>query len=211
MSRGVQVFGVEMTKQKLGRVKSAMVNAQYRSVNKSLQKGKTAIRRNITEKVTLKSGYVSEQLNVVRATKSDPSGRVYARSRGLLLSRFTSSQRMARVKWPTKSRGRPEMVGSNVSYKAIPAGKKLKAMAVKVLKKGSRKVVKLFPLRLKNSGAIGLAVRTGPSKSDYKVLYGPSPSQIFRRDKPELERQIALDFGATLQQQLRYEIGRVAR
>ena len=165
--------------------------------------------KGVRDEVNLKAGYVNEQLSLVKATEANPVGIIRGKRRGVLLSRFGATQLTRKAKYPARSTGRMEISDSRAKFKAIPAGKKAAGVSVKVSRNGSRKKMRsAFPLKFSN-GSVGVAIRTGKGKGDFKVVYGPSVDQVMRTLKPQLSRLIETEFDQIMESQLRYELGRI--
>ena len=143
-------------------------NALRIAINATLPKTRTLASSKIREQVRLKAGYVNDKLVIRRATKAKLSGAINTPKRGLLLSRFSTDAQVASdgIRW--------------LKPPAMPA----QGIRVKVKPTGSAKTVspvagnKPFYLVLKNSRALGIAVRVGTSRK-VEVLHGPSLSQVF--------------------------------
>lgn len=206
----VVIEGVPAVSRMLAEMNGIYPKVTYRAINKSVAKTKTAVNSAIREQINLPAAYVREKLLTQLATSSQLSGRVYGQKRGILLSRFAANALLQTSKSSlNRLRGRAGLSDDFVSFDPIPAGKKLKQISIKVKSRGSRQRFKLFPIRLRGSNAIGLAVRTGKGKRDYKVLYGPSISQVFNTLKGGLEGDASTEFLAQFESQLDYELSRI--
>lgn len=206
----VSIEGVPAVSRMLAEMNGIYPKVTYRAINKSVAKTKTAVNSAIREQINLPAAYVREKLKTQSATPSELSGRVYGEKRGILLSRFSANALLQKSKsLPSRLKGRAGLSDGSVSFDAIPAGKKLKQISVKIKTHGSRQKLKLFPIRLRGSNAIGLAVRTGKGKRDYKILYGPSISQVFNTLKDGLEGDASREFLAQFESQLDYELSRI--
>ena len=182
----------------------------YRAINKTVAKGKTLVSRKIRDEINLSAAYVGRKLDTVNATQTSLSGRITADKRGILLSRFASSRLSVKARSnPKYLTGYPALSDAETSYPALSSGRRLSQMSIKVSASGGRNKGKFFPIRLKNSGAIGLAVRVGKGKNDYEVKYGPSPSQVFNRLKPDLEAELAVEYEVQFAAQLDYQLSRL--
>lgn len=58
------------------------------AINKTTPKAKTLISQGITSRVNLKAAYVKGKINLTRATRQKLGAKVYANSRGVLLSKY---------------------------------------------------------------------------------------------------------------------------
>ena len=182
----------------------------YRAINKTVAKGKTLVSRKIRDEINLSAAYVGKKLRTVNATQTSLSGRISTDKRGILLSRFASSRLSVKARSnPNYLTGYPAMSDGETSYRALSIGRRLSQMSVKVSASGGRYRGKFFPIRLKGSGAIGLAVRVGTGKNDYDIKYGPSPSQVFNRLKPDLEAELAVEYEVQFAAQLDYQLSRL--
>jgi hypothetical protein len=165
--------------------------AQVKAINTATRKALTLAVNGIKSQVNLKSPYIRSNLKIYqKATTNKPEGVLGAESRGVLLNRFDGQQIVTKAKNAKRAKGD--------QLRGIAAGYKSKGVTVKVKAKGGNKFFRGFYVPLKNGNgenAMGIAVRTGSRKKDYKVLRGPSVSQVFqtvRNDIAEETRDIAL-------------------
>ena len=210
-------------KKMLAEVAGIYPKVTYRAINKSLAKTKTAASAAIRDQVNLSARYVRDKLMIQQASLNNLSGKVYAYKRGILLSRFAPNLLMRAATSPsTQLKGWPGMSDESVSFPAIPAGSALKQISIKIRTGGSRIKGKFFPIRLDNSKAVGLAVRTGytagkgqanreKNRALYKVLYGPSVSQVYSRLKEPLEQGAATEYLIQFEAQLNHELSKLSK
>lgn len=147
---------------KLKRFEKAVITAQTRSLNKTAKKVRTQAAKEIGSQVALKAGYIKTKLQIIKANKNNDHAVVFTTSRGVLLSRYSNSQLRRKSK--------------------ITGNKKSAGISVKVKKSGKRKKMRgAFYIKLKNSGVTGIAVRKkgAKGKDNYKVVHGPSVSQVW--------------------------------
>lgn len=191
---------------KLTLTQTGVKRAAYRAINKAVAKGKTLVSRRIRDELNLKAGYVGSKITTIEATSTRLHGDITASKRGILMSRFAANRLSRRAKYPARSRGTRALADAESSFPAISAGSKPAGVSVKIKRAGSRQQLRhAFPIRL-SSGAIGVAVRTGRGRKAFKILYSPSPSQVFDTFRPELAAQIESDFKDKLQAQIAYEL-----
>lgn len=161
---------------------SVIDKAQADAVNSATRKALTLAVNGIKSQVNLKSPYIRTKLRVYqKATSRKPEAALGAESRGVLLDRFDGQQMVVKTKQPSRSKGDP--------LRGISAGYKSKGTTVKVKTKGSTKFFKGFYIPLKNNNSMGIAVRTGSRKNDYKILYGPSVSQTFKTIREDISEE----------------------
>lgn len=144
----------------------------------------------IARRVNLTPAYIAKHLKVVqRASGAKSEAVISATRRGVLLSRFDARQEFRDSRDPRRRSG--QRVSGGVS--------------VRVAAQGSRHTMaSAFLIKLRGSGAMGLAVRPKDGaklnkkewrevgKRGYVVLHGPSVDQLFRsiRDGDELQPTI---------------------
>lgn len=147
-----------------GDVKRGLVSTINDAAQKALDDAAVAI----SSQINMTQAYVRSRLKVSqRATASDPTSIVSARSRGTGLRRFDAKQEFKTGK--TKP-----IVHGGVSVQVKPTG--------------SRKLLPhAFFITLK-SGNVHIAsrIRGDNSKDGYKVLYGPSVSQAWQSVRDEV-------------------------
>lgn len=173
----------------LAHIKNGAPRAMSRSINHTLGVTKTEAAQKIAGKgglYALKVSYVKGRLNVRKASISKLQGAIQTPWRGMLLSRYPHS-----------------------TYKHRSG------VGVQVMKgKGNKeRISDAFLIGpLKNSGAMAIARRTAPHRpgtkkrlQGIKILYGPSPSQAFKKVQPDL----MAPSGNRLMQRLAYEADRL--
>ncbi len=135
----------------------------------------------IAGQVALGKPYIGRHLRVLPpAQKGDfLEAGVQATRRGVLLSRFENRGLLVPKKHPRRGKGSTKHGG-----------------VTGMIKPGRRYTEpKFFYISLRGSGATGIAVRTGKGRSAYKVLQGPSVSQVFQSVRndiaPELQERAA--------------------
>lgn len=160
------------------------------AINKAAPKVRTRSSSAIRGQVRLTAAYVRERLTIRKAFRSSLTGAVQTPARGLLLSRFSTDPLIAgdRVGW--------------IKPPAVPA----RGIQVKVKPDGDTRAVggKPFYIVLKNSGALGIARRTGTGRSSIEVLYGPSLSQVFSTVRADVLPAAADEYQAQLVDAMRY-------
>ena len=172
-------YNVEIDKEKLAEAISLFEfvggnsdRALQVAINRTGKKVKTLSSRTVREQINLKKSYVDGRLTFFGASRKQLTGKISSESRGILLSRFSTD---------TAVKNNGEKTSLLQAPKAPPRG-----IRVKVKPSGGTKALSkdFFYMKLKNSGAIGIARRlpkgqTGPRGGKYDVLYGPSVSQAF--------------------------------
>ena len=131
----------------------------------------------ISSQVALSRSYVARHLRVfppIQKGKSWEAG-VQATKRGVLLSRFEN--RGIRVPKKHPGRGKGSTKHGGIRGKVKP-GSSYAAPGF------------FYVPGLRGSGALGIAVRTGKGRDDYKVLHGPSVSQVFQTVRNDLSPEL---------------------
>lgn len=151
------------------------------AINRTTKKVKTISSRHIRNQVRLKASYVNEkkQLDVAQANRNKLVGKVFAGSRGLLLSKYsTDPQLNGKTTWllppPVPTRG--------IRVKVKPTG------TTKSLSKD------YFYMVLKNSKALGIVRRKttpGAQGGTIDVAYSPSVSQVFNTVRDDILQESA--------------------
>ena len=143
-----------------GGFKAALPQALARVVNRIASKVRTEASRRIRSKVALPASYVRERLFLRPATASKLEAVIYAKRRGVLVSRFKWRQLWEKnlTKSGRKAAGITGMIVPGRSYTA------------------RRWFV--IPM-LKDSHVPGIAIRNSRARKDIEVLHGPSVSQVF--------------------------------
>jgi hypothetical protein len=152
------------------------------AINKTLPIVKTSASRAIGEQVNLTAAYIKSKLSTQPATRENVTGRLFAESRGTLLSRFEASAKVslfAKILTPADP----------IKVKVNPG-----AGQIKVLKGDAETYGQPFYFRLKNAGpdpdlSYGIGawrIATGPKGGRIKTFYGPSVSQVYKTVKDEI-------------------------
>lgn len=190
----------------LGKAETLVARVVRRAVNRAARHGRTVASRGIRDRVALKASYVNRHLRVTPARGNSTTAVIRATRRPVLLSRYGARPLTRKTKTPGhKLKGQPAH--------QVAAGRKLTGVSVKVGKNKPRKRMRgAFFIRLRGSGATGVAVRTGRGRDDYKVLHGPSVDQVFRRGAREEARDAARVYlRRELLRNLDYEMGKLWR
>jgi len=133
-----------------------------RALNKTVSKGRTLSSKKIREQVSLKANYVKSKLNIRKATWTKLTASISAESRGLILTNYATG------------------VDKNGHIK------------VKIKKKGKAKIFTDAFLTTINAGSKkvdAIAVRD-PATNKFKVLYGPSVSQVFNTVRDDVDTEL---------------------
>ncbi|MFW6021783.1 MAG: phage tail protein [Guyparkeria sp.] len=184
-------------------VNRAIEDAQARAINQTARKARTSASKEIRAQVRLKAGYVNEHLKVKRqATRSRPEAIIAGRDRPTRLARYGAKQLTRKAKTG----------GTGDRLRRIPAGRKQAGVSVGVKRGGKRSKMRgAFMLPLRNSGVMGVFVRTGPGKKDIKHLYGPSVNQMLKSVFPKILPETADELSRQYERQLSYELSKTAR
>lgn len=122
----------------------------------------------ISSQLNLPADYVSRHISVrQRASVRQLQVTISAERRPVLLERYDSQQ----LQRPGKT---------------VPL--RNSGVSVQVKRNGARKTLRSgFFIRLRGSNTVGLALRQGAGKDNYKVLHGPSVSQAYQSVRNEIE------------------------
>lgn len=159
------------------------INRTARLVRTSTKLPGGGANQRIRKQVNLKSAYINKNLELRPATRAKPSASISIPSRGLLITRFVTDSSIATDKKVSWIRA-PETPEDGIKVKIKPSG----VASVFEGTKGNNlppMVGKPFYLKLKNSGAIGIARRISGSRKVH-VFHGPSLSQVFNSVKDEM-------------------------
>ncbi len=175
MSIKLEAHGLNELLQRLAKSEERIRTAAARAANTGATRGRTMIKRAITQRYGLKSSYVDDQLSVRRkATPDNPEAIISARRRPIRLARFGAKQLMSKAKSPLR-----KLKGD--ALRGIPRGKKAAGVRVKVMRAGApKRMPGAFVLPLRDAGVAGVFIRTGRARGAIKHLYGPSPYQLMR-------------------------------
>jgi len=184
-----------------GTIKAAG-KAQFRAVNRVASKFRTASSKAIRGQVRLPASYVNENLTInQKATERNPTAVISGRKRPTRLARYGAKQLALAAGSARGDR-----------LRGIPSGKKQAGVSVSVSRQGGRKKMRgAFLLPLKNSGVMGVFVRTGSGKKDIEHLYGPSVDQVFRSVRDDLKPDVSKELVKEYRAQLRYAMQKEAR
>lgn len=183
--------GQKDLEKKLKKVKGAISKGTVRAINKTATKVRTQSAKKIGQEVALKSGYIKSKLQITKATRNKEFAVISAAKRGILLSRFSNRQ---------------------LTRKAKQGGKKNAGISVKVGRKKPRtKLRGAFYIKLKGSGITGIAIRKRGAKgrSNFKILHGPSVSQVWDNVKEEMRKDIQGWFYDTAKHEIDRELKKI--
>lgn len=131
----------------------------------------------ISKQVALNKSYIGRHLRVFPPAQKGDSWEagVQATRRGVLLSRYENRGIKIPKKHPKRGKGSTKHGGVTGMIKP---GQRYNAPKF------------FFVPGLRGSGATGIAVRTGKARDDYKVLHGPSVSQVFQSVRNDLSQEL---------------------
>lgn len=187
----------------LAKFSSGAKRAHARSLNQTVTKARTASSQKVRTQVRLNAAYVKSLLAITKASQKKLESKVATKSRGLLLSRFSTNPRIAgdKVGW--------------IKPPPVPA----RGIRVKIKPSGSPKVFdgdgdtqgKPFYMVLPGTSGrvaiVGRRRKLGSKGGEIKVFYGPSLSQVFVDVKEEVGEEMSL----YLMQQFEKEIDAILR
>jgi hypothetical protein len=122
----------------------------------------------IGSQLNLPQDYISRHISVrQRASIRNLQVTISAEHRAVLLERYSSVQ----LQRPGKT---------------VPL--RNDGVSVQVKRAGARKKLRSgFFIKLRGSNTVGLAMRLGPGKKNYKVLHGPSVAQAYQSVRDDIE------------------------
>jgi hypothetical protein len=167
------------------------------AINKAGPKVRTKASQAIRGQVRLKAKYVKDRLEFKRASLSKLTGRITTPSRGLLLSRYSTSAQVANDGDKFKFFKPPPVPPRGIRVKVKPNG------ATKSMPRD------YFYMILPNSRAVGIVRRrpngqTGPRAGRYEVAYGPSVSQVFNTVRDDVLPEASQIYEAQMLDAIRY-------
>lgn len=143
--------------------------------------------KRIRGKLALPATYVRERLNIRPATLARPEAVIFAKRRGVLLSRF---------KWR-------QLFERNTSK----PGRKRAGVAGVIVPGRQYRVRKFFVIpQLNNGNGPGIAIRTGKGRDAFEVLHAPSVSQAFAWVRDDLSEE----YSDRARKNVEYELARLA-
>lgn len=164
------------------------------AMNDAARWGRTQGSKAIRRQVNLTARYVNDNLRVTKfAQGTDLEVRIGANPRAVLMTRYGARMRTEpATSDPRWLKGDPA--------RGIPRGQKAAgARGIKVKRGGSVKTLYyVFWVRLLGTGRWEPAERTGPGRSDYRVLHSTSVDQVWRDVReditPEIMQRAAAEF-----------------
>jgi hypothetical protein len=178
--------GQKQLEKKLNKIQTAVKKGEVRALNKTATKAKTQATKAIGKQIILPAKYIKSKLWISKANKNKPYAKIEAQKRGIQLRRFYAK---------------------HLHKKGKPAG-----IAVKVKRRGrQKKIPGGFLIKLKRNNGYGIAMRKKGAKgrNNYKVLYGPSPSQVFDQVRPEIEPEIRKTLKRNMQHEIQYAVSKI--
>lgn len=162
----------ELFIKKLGTTTKTMLSD---SLNKlAINTQKTAV-NDITKELNLTKTFVDQKIDIEKSSSKRLVAKIRSRKRGSSLANYGAI--------------------------ALYTGKKRSAGVSVKVKDSRKKLKKAFMFRGKGGNRL-VAVRTGRSKKDIKVLYGPSTSQALNTFSDSLEKKAFTDFDVIFNQEL---------
>jgi hypothetical protein len=167
------------------------------AINKAGPKVRTKASQAIRGQVRLKAKYVNDRLKFQKASRSKLTGRITTPSRGLLLSRYSTSAQVANDGDKFKFFKPPPVPPRGIRVKVNPSG-------------GTKSLPRdYFYMILTNSRAVGIVRRrpngqTGPRGGRYKVAYGKSLSQTFNTVRDDVLPEASQIYEAQMLDAIRY-------
>ena len=130
----------------------------------------------MTQRINLTPEYVRDRFVIEKANNpADPRARVVAlggKAHTTILARYNARQLMQ----PTQSlKGR-----KGDALRGIPAGQKASGISVEVTRGANKGMGNVFFMPLRNGNGMGVFMRMGEGRKNYRHLYGPSVYQLFR-------------------------------
>jgi hypothetical protein len=204
---GIDVREIEALASRIGEIDpEALGQAGLRAVNQVTDRVYALSRQRMNAGINLSDAYLDEAMEVRHATDPlRPRATIAARFRATTLARYDARQLVQPNKKPQSGKGD--------SLRGIPKGLKQAGVSVEVTR-GQRKPVlgtKAFLMPLKNGNGMGVFVREGAGKKNYRHLYAPSVYQLFRTQVDALFDDIGEDLTATVRSEVELEIERALK
>ena len=170
----VEINGAVEAEQFLRSLSSNTRQALSNTLNDLAQIGKTESSKSILSQLNLTKSYVNDKLEVIPASTNNLTAKVRTEKRGLSLARYDATQ--------------------------LFNGKKRSGVSVNV--KGKvKKIPKGFMFTGKNNNKL-IAIRKGKGRNNFKVLYGPSVSQVLNTFSDPITKKITDNFLNRFERQL---------
>jgi len=145
-----------------------------RSINKTISKGRTLAAKKINKQTALKSKYIKSKLKDQKANFKNLKGRLFADKRGLLMINFvTGLDENGDFLVKIKSRGKSKVLTNAFLTTINAGGKKVDAIATR-----------------------------HPRTDKFKVLHGPSVSQIFADVRDEVDSELVEYYAVVTEKQI---------
>lgn len=175
------------------------------AINSTLKRSKPKAVRAIRGQVALPKDYVDARLSEIPASESKLEGRLGTPRRGLLLSRFSFTERLLARKRKRTRKGKGKK-GEPFKQRA--------GIRVKVKSGRSKLMPGAFLIRLRRGKELGtdmgIAIRRRGAKgrSNYRIKFGPSLSQVYKSVKDDITPAVRDDFQRTLKFLIKRELAR---
>lgn len=169
-------------------------------VNSAVDAAYDTARQRMTRAINLTDSYVQERM-VVKHAKSanDVTASIVASGASTamtILARYQARQIVKPVKNPARSKG-DQLFARNIAPTYKSAG-----ISVEVTRGSRKTIANAFYMPLRNAEKVGVFMRTGKGRDDYKHLYGPSVYQLFKHCSTDL----AVELTDELEEKLTVEI-----
>lgn len=197
LSVRIDASAVERLAGTLGEFESKTLGeASRKAVNDTADRVYDLARPKMIEKINLTDEYVRSRMQVKHATATGKAEAVIVasgnRNNMTQLVNYGAIQRQADVNWSneriaqmgikfSKWPGWTKRTGDRL--RGIPANQKAAGVGVSVTRGSNSAIAHGFLVSLSNGAGIGVATRSKGAKGrkDYKVRYGPSVYQLFRK------------------------------
>jgi len=182
--------GQKELEKKLKKYQGAITKGEVRALNKTANKAKTQAAKRIKQEIILPAKYVKSKLHINKAHKNKLYAKIEANKRGIQLRRFFVKQLVKK--------------GKTVPEK--PGG-----IAVKVKRGKMKRMPGAFLIKLKGNNGYGIAMREKGAKGrkNYKVLHGPSVSQVFDQVRPDIQPEIRKTLKRNMQHEIKYSLSKI--
>ena len=170
----VELHGLKETEQFLRSLSSSTKQALSNTLTDLAELGKAEATTSVLSQLNLTKAYVNDKFDITKSNNNSLTAKIRTEKRGLSLASFNAKQ--------------------------LFKGKRRSGVSVNVNRK-AKKIPKGFMLTGKNNNKL-IAIRQGKGRNNFKVLYGPSVSQVFTNFHDPITKKITDNFGNRFEQQL---------
>lgn len=154
----------------------------------------------IFRELNLERAYIDKHLVVKqKAKRGDLTAKIGATRRPVLLTRYGGDT------YNTKPAKSPKRKLRGDASRGIRRGQKAAGIKSFAVQRGGKSTrwAGGFLIKLKGSGAWGLATRTGPGRKDYELHYGPSVADAWKSVRRDIEANVYLEVEKNFREQFK--------